>query len=242
MERILYQFPISHYCEKVRWALDYKGLPYTAKNLLPGLHLRKTKKMAPKSYVPILLDGKVQIQNSRVILDYLDETYPERPLTPTDDKQRQMTEHWETFCDVEIGPHVRRYCYHVLLDYPKIVIPFFTKDGPWWGPLFFKVSFKKLVPVMRKVMNINEQSARESQAKVQTAIDILYKAYNENDYLVGNTFTRADLCAAAMLAPLFMPDGYGLDFPKDLPPRLKGFVASNKHKMKRLEQLYLFHR
>ena len=38
MSRTLYQFPISHYCEKVRWAMDYKKLEYKAKNLLPGLH------------------------------------------------------------------------------------------------------------------------------------------------------------------------------------------------------------
>jgi glutathione S-transferase len=32
----LYQFQFSHYCEKARWALDYKGLAYAPKNLLPG--------------------------------------------------------------------------------------------------------------------------------------------------------------------------------------------------------------
>jgi glutathione S-transferase len=36
----LYQFQFSHFCEKARWALDYKDLPYTCKNLLPGLHTR----------------------------------------------------------------------------------------------------------------------------------------------------------------------------------------------------------
>ena len=24
----LYQFQFSHFCEKARWALDYKGVPY----------------------------------------------------------------------------------------------------------------------------------------------------------------------------------------------------------------------
>ena len=39
-ERILYQFPISHYCEKARWQLDHKGLAYRTRNLLPGLQIR----------------------------------------------------------------------------------------------------------------------------------------------------------------------------------------------------------
>ena len=139
MSRTLYQFPISHYCEKVRWAMDYKKLEYKAKNLLPGLHLRTTKKMAPKSYVPILIDQGEQIQNSHTIVSYLDEKHPNKSLTPSDPDLRQQALAWEKYCDVEIGVHVRRYCYHILLDEPKIVIPFFTKDGPWWGPLFFKL-------------------------------------------------------------------------------------------------------
>ena len=36
--RILYQFPLSHFCEKARWMLDYKELEYVAQNLMPGAH------------------------------------------------------------------------------------------------------------------------------------------------------------------------------------------------------------
>lgn len=51
----LYQFPISHYCEKIRWALEYKRLPYTKIDLLPGSHVGVVKKIAPKSNVPVLV-------------------------------------------------------------------------------------------------------------------------------------------------------------------------------------------
>jgi glutathione S-transferase len=40
----LYDFTFSHYSEKARWALDYKGIPYTPRHLLPGFHLRITRK------------------------------------------------------------------------------------------------------------------------------------------------------------------------------------------------------
>jgi len=50
----LYQFPISHYCEKARWALDYKKLDYRKVNLLPGPHMKKTKKLSGKTQVPVL--------------------------------------------------------------------------------------------------------------------------------------------------------------------------------------------
>ena len=48
----LYQFSFSHFCEKARWAIDYKEETYTIKNLLPGPHLNVTKKLAPKTCVP----------------------------------------------------------------------------------------------------------------------------------------------------------------------------------------------
>ena len=35
---VLWQLQISHYVEKVRWALDYKRVPHVRRTLLPGLH------------------------------------------------------------------------------------------------------------------------------------------------------------------------------------------------------------
>jgi glutathione S-transferase len=238
MSRVLLQFPISHYCEKVRWAMDYKGLDYKLKNLLPGLHLRTTKKMAPKSYVPILIDQGVQVQNSHVILTYLDEKYPDKSLSPKDPELLEKTLEWEKYCDVEIGVHVRRFGYHYLLAEPKTVIPFFTQGGPWWGPLFFKLFFFKLEPIMRKVMAIDEAGANKSEVKIQQAIDKLYEVYKDKMFLVGDEFTRADLSAAALLAPLMMPQGYGLDWPAMMPAKLQAFVDKNEMKLERFRQLY----
>ena len=238
MSRILYQFPISHYCEKIRWAMDYKGLDYSLKNLFPGLHLRTTKKMSAKSYVPILLDDGKQVQNSHVILNYLDEKYPEKSLTPSDPKLLAQALEWEKYCDVEIGVHVRRFGYHYLLAEPKTVIPFFTQGGPWWGPLFFKLFFSKLEPIMRKVMSIDEAGANKSEVRIQQAIDKLYEEYQQREFLVGDSFSRADLAAASLLAPLIMPQGYGLDWPETMPVKLEEFVNKNEKKLEVFRQLY----
>lgn len=238
MSRILYQFPISHYCEKIRWALDYKGLEYQAKNLFPGLHLRTTKKMAPKTYVPILMDQGEQVQNSHVILNYLDEQYPEKLLSPKDSSLLEKALEWEKYCDIEIGVHVRRFGYHYLLSEPKTVIPFFTQGGPWWGPIFFKIFFSKLEPIMRKVMSIDEAGAKKSEEKIQQAIDKLHAEYEQREFLVGEQFGRADLAAASLLAPLIMPQGYGLDWPDTMPEELQAFVTKNEAKLEKFRQLY----
>src|SRR4029078_1155150 len=41
----LYDFTFSHYSEKARWALDFKGVPYTPRHLSPGFHMRTTRKL-----------------------------------------------------------------------------------------------------------------------------------------------------------------------------------------------------
>ena len=55
----LYQFEFSHFCEKARWALDYKGLAHARENLLPGLHTRVARKLAPNSSLPILAETRI---------------------------------------------------------------------------------------------------------------------------------------------------------------------------------------
>ena len=68
----LYQFAISHFSEKVRWALDYKNLNYQPVFLLPGAHIKPIRRMAPRSSVPVLdHDGEI-VQGSAEILEYLE--------------------------------------------------------------------------------------------------------------------------------------------------------------------------
>lgn len=228
MAIVLHQFPISHYCEKVRWALDYKGLEYRLKNHLPGLHFKKMKAVVPLSSVPVLEHDGHYVQGSATIISYLDAQFPARSLTPQAAQAREEALRWETFCDDNVGPHVRRYCYHTLLDYPDLVIPFFAQGGPFWGKAFLRVIFPKLQGVMRKAMQIREPQVSESRATLEQAIQTLSQAYAERPYLAGEQFSRADLAAASLLAPLFMPQQYGLKWPPTMPEPLQSWVASQE--------------
>lgn len=85
----LYQFPISHYCEKVRWALEYKNIEYKKVNLLPGLHAKKAKKLTSNSSLPILVHDKTVMNESSKIISYLDQAFPNNSLTPSDQNLKQ---------------------------------------------------------------------------------------------------------------------------------------------------------
>src|SRR5271166_2381107 len=93
----LYQFQFSHYCEKARWALDFKGIRYEHQNLLPGLHVRVARKLAPKSCLPILVDGGSIVQDSSAIISFLDQRYPDHPLTPQNPVETKQALEWEKY-------------------------------------------------------------------------------------------------------------------------------------------------
>ena len=103
----LYDFTFSHYSEKARWALDFKGVPYTPRHLLPGFHMRTTRKLAPRSSVPILKTDSAVIQGSTEIINFLDETFPDLSLTPADPQDANAALEWERYLDVEIGVTLR---------------------------------------------------------------------------------------------------------------------------------------
>lgn len=222
----LYQFPISHFCEKARWALDFKGLNYQKVNCLPGLHARKNKKMAKFSSVPILKHNDIIIQGSAQIIDYLEVEFPENPLIFSDEQLNNEAKEWERFADEQIGPHVRRIIYHDLLNHPNIVIPIFSHEGPWYSSLYFKLTYPKLTQIMRKLMKINDDSVRESKDILQDSLSKLnqHLSSSSNNYLVGNRFSRADLSVAALLAPLFSPKEYGLNWPETFPPEIQSLI------------------
>ncbi len=233
-----YQFPISHFCEKIRWTLDFKKLDYEVKNLLPGLHVLKTKKLSPETSVPILThDGKA-IQGSSEIISYLDKMFPERILTPQELKMKDEALKWEEYLDREIGINIRLCCYHILLEYPAIVIPFFTHNAPWYGKPFLTLIFPKLKVRMIQRMKLNDVSAKKAKEGLRIAIDRLYSHYQKHDFLAGNQFSRADLTAASLLAPLCMPEKYGLNWPDTHPEQMEELVAEFSGKTKWVLDFY----
>ncbi|MDX1756416.1 MAG: glutathione S-transferase family protein [Marinobacter sp.] len=240
----LYQFAISHYCEKARWALDYKGIQYQPVNLLPGQHIKVVKQLADQSSVPVLVHDDRVVQGSAAIIDYLDKAFPEPPLTPTDPETRQRVLEWERRLDKVAGPAVRCYCYHYLLQRPKLVAPMLAAQTPFYNRYLIRLGFSRIEELMRKFMKINEQTARSSQDAMEQVLKELTKAYQQSDYLVGDRFSRADLTAAALFAPLFQPESYPVPWPtmEKLPEPMRDWVTGQQPELLPLQRVYQQHR
>jgi glutathione S-transferase len=150
----LYQFSFSHYCEKARWALDYKGITYSTINLLPGLHFRRLAKFAPKSSVPVLRDGETVVQDSSAIIDYLDVKNANPALTPPDPKAAREALDWEEYCDEQIGANLRLWFYYHTLPERRIALYFLLQGAAWHKKPLFVLAYPKVRRGMVRSMNI----------------------------------------------------------------------------------------
>ncbi|HSO06092.1 MAG TPA: glutathione S-transferase family protein [Pelomicrobium sp.] len=206
MTPVLYQFQCSHFCEKARWALDWKGIDYLPKNLVPGPHARTARRLAQRTSVPILRHGEHVIQGSGEIIDFLDAHYPRRRLTPGTTAEAHAAREWERWLDAEIGVLLRLWFYHHALADRGLATRFILQGAPWHGHLLYALAWSRIGKVMRRAMGIDARTARDAEQRVAVALDRLAGALAGRTYLVGKEFSRADLTAAALLSPLVNAD------------------------------------
>jgi glutathione S-transferase len=93
-ERILYVGPLSLFSRKVEIALREKGLLY-ARELVAFTQAQgyspkhpAVSAANPLKKVPVLVEGDLALFDSTVILEYLEDAYPNPPLYPRDPKAR----------------------------------------------------------------------------------------------------------------------------------------------------------
>jgi glutathione S-transferase len=230
---VLWQVQVSHYVEKVRWALDYKQVTHIRRSLLPGLHALKTKRLtSDTSTAPVLtIDGR-SIGDSTRIIAAIEERWPQPPLYPEDAAQRRRALELEEFFDEELGPDIRRAFYQELLPHPELVVPLFTHGRSPATRVLLRAGFPVLRVAMRRRFEISTESAAKSRAKIIAAIDLLEREISPSGYLVGDSFTVADLTAAALLYPVARPPQfpYALVADDDLPAAWRGFLDSLAHR------------
>lgn len=98
----LYDHPLSPYAQKVKIALHEKGLAYEAPmpgGLGAGGAQGAFVEASPRAEVPALVDGDVRIFDSTIILEYLDDAYPDPPMLPASAADRARVRMLEEVMD-----------------------------------------------------------------------------------------------------------------------------------------------
>jgi glutathione S-transferase len=108
----LYSGPLSLFTAKVRIALEEKNIPCERIEVPFSRAAGYTPKhpdvlaINPKAQVPVLVDGDLEIYDSTIILEYLEDLHPEPRLYPRDVKERARCRLLEAAADEVLFPHV----------------------------------------------------------------------------------------------------------------------------------------
>ncbi len=220
---VLYVFAISHYCEKVRWALDYLNIEYELRHVAPGVHREIAKKLgAPGTSVPILVSDGHVVQGSAEIIDWAEALAATASTSLIPAGARDECLEIERRLDEVAGVHVRRFFYsEALVDYPETVKPILTKGIPFLHKLLVSWKWQLIRKLMIKGMDLGPEQFEDSRRVIEGELDWLDGLLSSGrHYLAGDQLSRADITAASLLAPLATPPEHPTYQGLELPPRL----------------------
>lgn len=224
-DRTLYQFAFSHYNEKARWGLDWKGLAHRRVYLLPGPHARRVARLSGQTQTPVLVSGDRVIAGSTAILEAIEGEAPARPLFPADPRERVDVDRSIEWLDETVGPAVRLALFEEMLATPRYAARVFTAGQPAWKRAAYTTLMPVLVPKLRAAMSIDRENARLAGITIEKALDRIATATAATGHLVGSRFTAADLTAAALLFPLCFPAELPVALPRPAPERIEAWLA-----------------
>jgi glutathione S-transferase len=214
----LIQFPHSHYNEKVRWALAWKALPYTRRDLLPGPHAPTVLWLTGQTQTPVMRFGAEVVAGSARIIDELERRHPEPALLPADPALRRRVLELQAWADADVGPMVRRSLFAVLLDHPDYVVRIFAREHS----ATVQTIYRALFPVTKLVMSTSmgtraAASVAQGDAATQAALDRVAREVGPSGHLAGDAFSLADLAVASLLAPAVRVEHPAMRLPDPVP-------------------------
>lgn len=197
----LYQYATSPFCEKVRRALAFKGLDY---------EIHEVERFAPEKYVDISPVGKypvidhdgTKVFDSTDIVEYLDASFPDEPLLPSDPMQAALAHVIEDWADESL------YFYEMTMrlawqhNLEKRVVHEFVATVPG-------LTVEQAVPLI--VKTVGDKVAEQGIGKKPVgavvrdaerhfaALDGMLEA---NEWLAGDRLSVADIAVAPQIRAL----------------------------------------
>ena len=219
----LFQFKVSHFNEKARWALDFKGIEHVRHSLLPGPQKPRMQKLSGQPQVPVLRDGHDVVAGSARIIDYLETRYPEPRLYPRDEATRCRALELQARFDSEVGPAIRLAMFHELLIEPGYFVSLFTSGQPLLTRVGYRAIFPLVRVLMAREMKITAENAATALATTRRAFDLVAAESRKTGYLAGDSFSVADLAAASLLAPGVAIEPSPFGYPKPISSSLRAW-------------------
>jgi glutathione S-transferase len=203
----LIQMYASPWAERVRWALNFKGVPYEKQDYQPGVDEEAVKKLTGQAQVPVLLVNGSVIPDSTAILNWLEQHHPQPALMPASEKDRAQVMMWEELMDGVLGPQARML---IIGHFLRSSAPELQQGGQYFAQKYQHTQYAE----------------EHAKATVERILTVLKHALDGHEYLVGDAFTRADLTTASMFLLVNPPPDDLFVFPAPMRPMYTASVTS----------------
>jgi glutathione S-transferase len=177
---ILYGTPVSPFVRKILSYMAERGMEAELVPVGMGDPNPDYAAVSPFKKMPAIKDGDFGISDSSAILTYLEAKYPQSGLVPDSAEGKARVAWYDEFADTML-----------------------VAAG---GKIFFN---RVVAPKFMK-MEGNEAAAKEGEAELPKLYAYLESVMDGSGYLVGGTFSIADISVATALGNL-MPLGHGPD-------------------------------
>jgi glutathione S-transferase len=225
---VLITIPISHYCEKARWALDRAGVGYREQAHLQLIHWLAVRRAGGGRTAPVLVCGDRVLADSADIVDEADaKASPGQRLYPDDPGAAAEVRALERDFDANLGPNGRRWMYNAMRGRRDLAIAYACTGVPGWERRALPLAYPAVTRVIDRYLDITPATAAYSEAQVRMTFDGVAKQLSDGrPYLCGDRFTAADLTFAALAASVLMPPEYGVPLPQpqELPVAMAAVV------------------
>ncbi|WP_438029407.1 glutathione S-transferase family protein [Sorangium sp. So ce233] len=204
MTIVLHRFPLSHFSEKARAALDFKGLEYRIVEHQPGPEQIAIYRLSGQRKLPVLEHDGTVVADSTEIALYLERTFPDRRrLLPDDPSARLEVLALEAQLDDTLGrsgPLV--WVRHAVRDERYL-----DALGAATTPLVSAGlrAMAAVVPIAEARLGAVQRRLDEAERTLRATLADLCARLETSRYLVGDEPSLADIAAVALVHPLKFP-------------------------------------
>jgi glutathione S-transferase len=240
----LHHFWISHFNEKVRWALDFKKWPHQRNAFTPGLHLGKAKKLTGKTQLPILeLDGEV-LSGSAHILAEIERRKPDPPLYPEAPADRERARSLEAHFDEHVAPQLRTLFWWAYMKNPGHVARMITMGRSGAMRVLFRTMLLMIRGKYSANIGLDDDRVKVAREALAGHFARVEKEIQPSGYLVGDRFTIADLAVASIMSAMVRPPEFPYPLPQPLPSQFVEFqdTVRSSAGWRWVESIYTRHR
>jgi glutathione S-transferase len=209
----LITIPISHYCEKARWALDLSGQRYQEDAHLPLFHRAPARRAGGRRTVPVLVTPEGTLSESTDIVRWADQHLPEARRLFSDPHKHEV-ERWVEELDAEFGVDTRLWAYAVGLSHKSLIVRYGFAGAPRWQQFVATRGYGVLKRLMTRFLGISDASVAHAVQRVDRTLDRVDALLADGrPFLLGDRFSAADLTFASLASAILAPPEYHVTLP-----------------------------